>query len=249
MWTKVDRVSLTLPVTEAPAPVKPPAKKGAKTTAKAAPVTRKPAKPVEKPFDGTVFAFTRDGDRMFAATSDGVLKSTDSGQSWVLAANPEGHVWYSISSAKSVIFASSLSRTSLSTDGGQTWAQVTPPSDEKQITAVAVDGFGGLWVGGRDGIYLSEDKGATWQIVKNLYVRDVNSIFYDERGQRVLVTANSSTTLVFAAHLPDKKVNYWNTGWNMRLVRPVGNHLVGATLFDGIVIQPEMVNSAEVTKH
>jgi hypothetical protein len=52
---------------------------------------------------------------------------------------------------------------------------------------------------------------------------------------------------VFAAHLPDKKVNYWNTGWNMKLVRPVGNHLVGATLFDGVVIQPEMVNSAEVT--
>jgi hypothetical protein len=31
-------------------------------------------------------------------------------------------------------------------------------------------------------------------------------------------------------------------------VRPVGDHLVGATLFDGIVIQPEMTNSAEV-KH
>jgi hypothetical protein len=84
--------------------------------------------------------------------------------------------------------------------------------------------------------------------VTNLFVRAVNSIFYDERGQRIFVTANSSTTLVFAAHLPDKKVNYWNTGWNLRLVRPLGDHLVGATLFDGIVIQPEMVNSAEVTK-
>lgn len=250
MWSKVDRVSLTLPVTEAAAPAKSaPAKKKGKTTAKAAPATKKPVKPVEKPFDGTVFAFTREGDLMFAATSDGVLKSADSGQSWTLAANPEGHVWYTISSAKSTVFTASLSRTSLSTDGGQTWTAVTPPSELKQITAVAVDGFGGLWIGGREGVYLSEDKGVTWQIVNNLYVRDVNSIFYDERGQRVLVTANSSTTLVFAAHLPDKKVNYWNSGWNMRLVRPVGNHLVGATLFDGIVIQPEMVNSAEATAH
>jgi photosystem II stability/assembly factor-like uncharacterized protein len=249
LWSKVDRVSLTLPVTEVSPPAKPATvKKGAKTTAKAAPATKKPVKPVEQPFDGTVYAFTRDGDRMFAATSSGVLRSTDSGQNWVLAANPEGSPWYSISAAKSMIFTSSLSRTSLSTDGGQTWAAVAPPSDVKQITAAAVDGFGGLWVGGREGVYLSEDKGATWQIVNNLYVRDVNSIFYDERGQRVLITANSSTTLVFAAHLPDKKVNYWNTGWNMRLVRPVGNHLVGATLFDGIVIQPEMVNSAEATK-
>jgi hypothetical protein len=86
--------------------------------------------------------------------------------------------------------------------------------------------------------------------VHNLFVRDINSIFYDERGQRVLITANSSTTFAFSAHLPDKKVSYWNTGWNLRLLRPVGDHLVGATLFDGIVIQPEMVNSAEVeAKH
>ena len=247
MWSKVDRVSLTLPVTEAP--IKPtPAKKGARTTAKAVPA-KKTAKPVEKPFDGTVFAFTRDGDRMFAATSAGVLKSTDSGQSWALAANPEGHVWYSIASANSTGFAASLSKATMTTDGGQTWTSVKPPSELTQITSVAVDGFGGLWIGGREGVYLSEDRGATWQIVKNLFVRDVNSIFYDEKGQRVLITANSSTTLVFAAHLPDKKVNYWNTGWNMRLVRPVGDHLVGATLFDGIVIQPEMVNSAEATKH
>lgn len=248
VWSKVDRVSLALPVTQAPpAPAKPATRKGTatKTVAKAAPPTKKP---VVKPFDGTVFAFTRDGDRMFAATQDGVLKSTDSGQSWTLAANPEGHVWYSIGAENSTVFAASLSTASLTTDGGQTWRAVKPPSELTQITSVAVDGFGGLWIGGREGVYLSEDKGATWQIVKNLFVRDVNSIFYDEKGQRVLITANSSTTFVFAAHLPDKKVNYWNSGWNMRLVRPVGDHLVGATLYDGVVIQPVMLDSAQV-KH
>jgi photosystem II stability/assembly factor-like uncharacterized protein len=250
IWTKVDRVSLALPVTEPPPPPAKPAtaRRGtaAKTAAKAAPAKKTP-KPIVKPFDGTVFAFTRDGDRMFAATQDGVLKSTDSGQSWTLAANPEGHNWYSIAASNSMVFAASLSTAALTTDGGQTWTAVKPPSELTQIASVAVDGFGGLWIGGREGVYLSEDKGATWQTVKNLFVRDVNSIFYDEKGQRVLVTANSSTTLVFAAHLPDKKVNYWNTGWNMRLVRPVGDHLVGATLYDGVVIEPEMVNSAEVT--
>jgi ligand-binding sensor domain-containing protein len=253
LWSKVDRVSLTLPMPEPPpAPAKPvPAKRkgtAAKTAiAKTAPV-KKPAKPVEKPFDGTVYAFTRDGDIMFAATSDGVLKSTDSGQSWTLTANPEGHQWYSIAASKSTILTASLTKAAITSDGGQTWSAINPPSDLTHITSVSVDGFGGLWIGGREGVYLSEDKGATWQIVKNLFVRDVNSIFYDEKGQRVMVTANSSTTLAFAAHLPDKKVNYWNTGWNLKLVRPVGDHLVGATLFDGIVIQPEMVNSAEVAK-
>src|SRR5215469_15968379 len=108
-WSKVDRVSLALPVTAPPpAPAKPTTRKGAaaKTTVKAAPATKKP---VVKPFNGTVFAFTRDGDRMFAATQDGVLKSTDSGQNWTLAANPDGHVWYSIGASNSTTFAASLS--------------------------------------------------------------------------------------------------------------------------------------------
>ena len=247
-WIKVDKVSLALPVTEVPAEAKPVVvKKGARKVVARTPVKKVP-KPVVKPFDGTVFAFTRDGDAVFAATSDGILKSTDSGQSWELTANPEGHVWYTVASSKSTVFASSLAKAVLTSDSGKTWTSVTPPAELTQITAVAVDGFGGLWIGGREGVYLSEDKGASWHIVQNLFMRDVNNIFYDERGQRVLVTANSPATFAFAAHLPDKKVSYWNTGWNLRLVRPVGDHLVGATLFDGIVIQPEMTNSAEA-KH
>lgn len=247
-WTKVDKVSLVVPVTEVTLPAKPVvARKGGHKVVAKAPVKRT-AKPVAKLFDGTVFAFTRDGDALFAATADGILKSTDSGQSWDLAANPDGRVWYTVAASKSTVLASSLSKATITYDDGKTWSPVAPPSDLTQITAVAVDGFGGLWMGGREGVYLSEDKGASWRIVQNLFVRDVNNIFWDERGQRVLVTANSPTTFAFAAHLPDKKVNYWNTGWNLRLVRPVGDHLVGATLFDGIVIQPEMINSAEVKK-
>jgi photosystem II stability/assembly factor-like uncharacterized protein len=249
LWTKVDKVSLELPVVEAPPAPKPVTrKKGAgarKPVAKVAPKK----KPAPKPFDNVVFAFARDGQQVFAATAEGVLKSLDNGQSWTLVADPQGHVWYSIASSKSTVLAASLSKVTLTTDDGQTWTSINPPSQLTQITAVAVDGFGGLWIGGREGVYLSEDKGATWQIVKNLYVRDVNNIFYDEKGQRILITANSSTTIAFAAHLPDKKVNYWNTGWNLRLMRPVGDHMVAATLFDGVVIQPEMVNSSEVAKH
>ncbi len=80
-------------------------------------------------------------------------------------------------------------------------------------------------------------------------MRDVNSLFYDESSQRILITANSKNTIAFAVHLPDRTLQYWNTGWSLRLVRPVGDHLVGATLFDGIVVQPRMVDSSEVAKH
>jgi hypothetical protein len=49
--------------------------------------------------------------------------------------------------------------------------------------------------------------------------------------------------VIFAVRLPDYKVTYWDTGWKLRFARPVGDHLLGATLYDGIVLQPKMVDS------
>lgn len=258
-WSKVDQVSLALPVTSTPttSATKKPATSASRKTGTAGKTasssvganrpTAKAAPP--KAFDGTVFGFARDGDTMFAVTSAGILKSGTAGTSWTLANNAEGQEWYFVSAAKSLIFAANLRNAVLSADGGVTWKPVNQPAELTQAAAVAVDSFGGLWIGGREGVYTSDDKGATWHSVRNLYLRDVNSLFYDERGERVLVTGNSSTTFVFAAHVPDKKISYWNSGWNLKLVRPVGNHLVGATLFDGVVIQPEMVNSVDSSGH
>ena len=137
----------------------------------------------------------------------------------------------------------------LSLDGGQRWEPISLPGTLKQVAAVAVDSGGDLWVGGREGVFVSQDRGVTWQSLKNLPIGDVNSLFYDEASQRMLITANNKNMIAFAVHLPDHAVRYWNTGWHLRLVRPVGDHLVGATLFDGIVVQPLMVDSGDVTKH
>ena len=35
-----------------------------------------------------------------------------------------------------------------------------PAAELTQVAAIAVDGSGGLWVGGREGIFISEDEGA-----------------------------------------------------------------------------------------
>ncbi|WP_202925593.1 hypothetical protein [Edaphobacter sp. 12200R-103] len=247
VWSKVERVSLELPEVEAPAPKPAVSKKKGARRAPVKPVAKKKAPP--KPFDGAVFAFTRDGEQVFAATADGILRSFDGGQSWNLVTDPQGHIWYTIASSRSTLVASSLTKALLSTDDGHTWKPLATPSELTQITAVAADSFGGLWVGGREGIYHSADQGVSWQVLKNLFVRDVNSIYYDEKGERILVTGNSSTTFAFAAHLPDQKVTYWNTGWNLRLLRPVSDHLVAATLFDGVVIQPQMVASVASSAH
>jgi hypothetical protein len=193
--------------------------------------------------DSNVYGFARAGDTLYAATADGLLSSMNSGLSWRQVPGPSQQEWRFVAAAMGVVTIANVKSAMLSTDDGKSWAVLKLPDELTQVGAVAVDGSRELWVGGREGVFLSEDSGASWKSVKNLYMRDANSIYYDEPSQRMLITANSSTTFAFAVHLPDKTVKYWNTGWNLKLIRPVANHMVGATLFDGVVIEPEMVDS------
>jgi photosystem II stability/assembly factor-like uncharacterized protein len=252
LWNRVNNVSLKEQEEAQPAAEKVekkvvPAKHAGKPRHVAAKKTIMDAAPAHT-FDANVNAIARVGDTLYAATSEGLLRSVTAGESWKLMAGPEKEDWNFVASAKSWVLAATLRSAMLSSDGGQRWAPVSLPDVLAQLAAIAVDDSGDLWVGGREGIFVSQDKGATWQSLKNLSIRDVNSLFYDEASQRMLITANSRNTIAYAVHLPDRAVHYWNTGWSLRLVRPVGDHLVGATLFDGIVVQPRMVDSSEVAR-
>ncbi len=245
LWSRVNNVVLSEhqsaePATEKAASPRP-TSKGRVIPAKKA---KEPA-PVHS-FDANVNSIARAGDMLYAATSEGMLRSVTAGESWKLVTGLERQNWNFVSTAKSWVAAATLNSAMLSSDGGQRWSAVKLPEKLEQLAAVAVDDSGGLWVGGREGVFVSEDRGSTWQSLKNLSIRDVNSLFYDQPSQRMLISANSQNTIAFSVHLPDRAVHYWNSGWNLRLVRPVGDHLVGATLFDGIVVQPRMVDSSEV---
>jgi photosystem II stability/assembly factor-like uncharacterized protein len=199
-----------------------------------------------KPFEASVGAIARSGDTLYAATSEGLVRSVTAGESWKFVAGLDQHGWNFVAASRSMVMAATLTDARLSLDGGQKWTSVTLPGKLEQLAAIAVDGAGGVWVGGREGVFFSENEGATWQTLPSLYIRDVSSLFYDEASQRMLITANNRDSVAFVVHLPDRKVRYWNSGWNLRLVRPVGDHLVGATWFDGIVVQPQMVDSSLV---
>ncbi len=238
VWSRANNVSLS-----AVAPV------AARREAKRVPDMRLPtaARRVStSAFDGSVNAVARTGDTLYAATSDGLLKSVTAGMSWTLAPGLERQSWRYVAAARSMTAVANLNAVMLTVDSGKRWKSIRLPNTLTQLAALAVDGVHGLWVGGREGTFFTEDEGATWHTVKNLTVHDVSSLFYDAHAQRILITANNRNTIVYAVHLPEKTVKYWNTGWSLRLARPVGDHLVGATLFDGIVVQPRMVASEEV---
>jgi photosystem II stability/assembly factor-like uncharacterized protein len=202
-----------------------------------------------KSFDGSVYGFTRTDDTIFAATSQGLLQSASSGVTWSVVGSIPLDQYRYVASAKGIIVTASLNALEISIDGGKTWQAVTLLAKVKQLSALSVDGRGDIWVADREGVSFSADKGASWKMLTDLYVRNVNSLYYDEPGNRILVTTNGPATEAFAVETSSMRVTSWDTGWNLRFLRPVGDHLVAATLFDGIVVQPRMVDSAEIAQH
>ena len=247
VWSRVDDVFDEQEVKPKAAATKKMA--GRKTRAAAA---RRPVKPkVERTnlSDVTINAFARSGDALYSATSEGLLRSVTGGTSWRSVHGLEPRSWNFVTAVKSTIAVADLRSAMISMDAGETWQPVQMPQNLEGVGALALDDVGDLWVGGEAGVFISEDHGVTWGSLKNLYVRDVDNLFFDSASQRLLITSGSKNAFVFALHLPDRTVRYWKPGWSMRLVRPVGDYLVGATLYDGIVIQPKMVDSSQVTDH
>ena len=201
-----------------------------------------------KGFDGSVYAFARVDDTVFAATSQGMLKSISSGVTWTTVPSiPADEYWF-VASASTDLVAASLTALEMSTDSGKTWYQVNLPAQVQQVSAVSIDGRGCIWVADRNGVYYSLDKGAMWHPVSDIYVRHVNSLYYDEHGQRMLVTSTGPATQAFAVEIPSMRVVSWDTGWRLRFLRPMGDYLLGATLYDGVVVQPRWVDSAVAAK-
>lgn len=202
-----------------------------------------------KSFDGSVYSFARSGDTVFAATSQGMLNSVSSGVNWTTVPSiPADEYWFA-AAANTNLVAASLTGLEMSSDSGNTWHQLSLPPQVQQVSAVSVDGRGCIWVADRNGVYYTMDRGATWKPVSDIYVRNVNSLYYDEHGQRMLVTSSGPATQAFAVEIPSMRVISWDTGWKLRFLRPVGDYLLGATLYDGAVVQPRWVDSAVAAKH
>lgn len=179
----------------------------------------------------------------YAATSEGLLRSDDDGIAWTPVAPLHMSEVRYVAVEKNVLLAAGLKAMALSINGGAHWSPIALPARLTQISAVAIDGQKNLWVGGREGVFYSTDNGLSWKLVKNLETPQVDGIFFDRHSDRILLTTSNSS-MVFAVQLPDHTVRYWDTGWKLRFARPMGDHLLAGTLYDGVVIQPRMVDSS-----
>jgi photosystem II stability/assembly factor-like uncharacterized protein len=191
----------------------------------------------ESVIESQVNDLSMNGPVWFVATGDGVYRSTTHGATWTGPVLREQHYRF-VDAHGNIAFAARREDLRLSTDGGEHWNPVMLPSGLTSVTALTTTPSGALWVGGRQGAYYSEDQGQTWHAVSDLPVRMIDNIDYDAGLGRVVITSRDSD-LVFALNPDDKSWKWWDAGWPVRMVHSMNGRLVGASLYDGVVVEPK----------
>ena len=233
------------PAQSAPSSAKPPVRRTRARAHRAAPRSRK-SRLSAGVLRGRVNALVVAGDDLFAATPDGVYRSSNDGATWNgpilggagnLVFTPAGN-YIALAWSGRAIFAARRLGMLVSTDRGTTWQPIIYPAGLTEIDTVAADPSGRLWVGGREGVFYTSDRGRTWGRMRQLPVADINSLAWDPAMNRVILTSGQST-VIFAVDPANKTWKWWNAGWTVHSVASLGGRLVAASMFSGIVAEPQ----------
>jgi photosystem II stability/assembly factor-like uncharacterized protein len=212
-------------------------KKGAKAV-------KTPAVVVRSVLDARVSDIEVTPKRWLAATSAGLFTSSDQGKTWTGGAVLGKSDFVSVESEGDLVVAATRTNVLYSNNSGTTWQQAPLSSYITAIHGVTVTPDKEILVASREGAFRSSDSGATWEhIVNGIPDKNISSIAYDQGRKRLLATS-TATGVVFESKDNGRS---WHrgpdSGYPLRRISVVRGRFVGATPFDGVIVQPE--NEAE----
>jgi hypothetical protein len=189
--------------------------------------------------ESPVNALDVSGDVWAAATSYGVVTSRDQGASWQGGPVMGEGDYLSVTVHGETMVAARADSVAISKDAGKSWWPMGLPTMLTRIHRVVFSPDGTLWLGAREGVYLSRDLGQSWMWFHRLPFRDVDDLSYDAESKRILVSSRSSDQ-VYAIDPKTMTWNWWQTGYRIVLIRAAGGRLVAASLNDGVLVGPEL---------
>ena len=203
-----------------------------------------PAVVVRSVLDARVSDIEVTPTRWLAATSAGLFTSSDQGKTWTGGAVLGKTDFVSVESEGSLVVAATRTNALYSNNAGTTWQQAPLSSYITSIHGVTVTPEGQILIASREGAFRSADSGATWEhVVNGIPDKNISSIVYDQGRKRLLATS-TATGVVFESKDNGRT---WHrgpdSGYPLRRISVVRGRFVGATPFDGVIVQPE--NEAE----
>ncbi len=187
--------------------------------------------------DGKVSQVDASGSTWYAATVNGVYASKDQGATWEGGPVLGKTEYRAVASDGLMVVAAQRTSLAWSQDEGKTWQPMTMPQKLTWVQAITIAGNGSLWLGGREGVFYSEDHGQNWTEMTTLPISDISGLAYDPALKRVVITSWSSSWLL-AVNPADRTFKFWDPGWKVRHVRSAGGRLLAATPYNGVVMEP-----------
>jgi photosystem II stability/assembly factor-like uncharacterized protein len=181
-----------------------------------------------------------DSERWLAATTSGIYTSIDRGKTWKGGSVLGETDFVSVRADDSTVVAATRSSVLVSKDSGKTWIKAPLPKYVVGIRNVAIASDSQIMVAAREGAFRSGDGGLSWQqAVNGLPVKDITSVSFDAAHRRLLATSDA-TGVIFESQ--DGGLSWQrgpDSGYPLRRVSVIGGRFVGATPFDGVILQPE----------
>ena len=178
--------------------------------------------------------------RWLAATTTGIYASADQGKTWKGGQILGQTDFVSVRAEGSTLVAATRSSVLVSNDSGATWKRAGLPTYVVSIRSAAIASDGQIMIASREGAFRSGDRGATWEhVVNGLPARDITFVSFDSTHKRMLATSDA-TGVIFESRDGGRS---WqrgpDSGFPLRRVSVIGGRFVGATPFDGVILQPE----------
>jgi photosystem II stability/assembly factor-like uncharacterized protein len=178
--------------------------------------------------------------RWLAATATGIYSSADQGKTWKGGNILAQQDFVSVRAEGSTVVAATRSSVLVSADSGVTWKTAGLPSYVVSIRGAAIASGNQIMIASREGAFHSGDGGASWEhVVNGLPGKDITSVSFDPSHKRLLATSDA-TSVIFESRDGGRS---WqrgpDSGFPLRRVSVIGGRFVGATPFDGVVLQPE----------
>jgi len=198
----------------------------------------KSVKDKTRELEGRVSALDLSGAVWLASTSSGLLTSRDKGATWQGGPVMGVSSYLSVAAHGAQLVAARTEGVVLSTDAGLTWMPIGIPTMLTRIHRVVFSANGTLWLGAREGVYFTRDKGKTWMWVHRLPFGDIDDLYYDAATNKVLVSSRASDQ-VFVIDPQTLDWTYRQTGFKISLIRTAGQQLIAASLFDGVLLEAQ----------
>jgi hypothetical protein len=177
----------------------------------------------------------------YAATSAGLLVSSDLGHSWHSATAVPGLL--SVGAQGRMVVAASHQRVVISADKGESWFVLGSPQSAGAINSIVVDRRGAIWLAAGEGAFRSQDAGDSWQRMDDLPLANVTSIHFDYENHRILAVGADSKS-IFESLNNGRTWTSIESGWLVHELQIAHGNLVAATAFDGVVVHPSLAERA-----